>query len=150
MQGRSELAHAFFLGGGGGGVLPQSLSMAVAQACSPPVRAPARLTGVLLGGHDRDLFIQCTGPDFANRPLVDVSFGGSILTCSAFEKAAGRELSKKWKESIHVAGEGEVSSAAGALGVLRTAAACPLQFQAQRHVCGVNFRRRFVVRWLPG
>ena len=33
------------------------------------------------------------------------------MTCSGFEKAAGRELSKKWKESIHVVGEGEGSRA---------------------------------------
>lgn len=33
------------------------------------------------------------------------------MTCSQFERAAGRELSKKWKESIHVVGEGEGSRA---------------------------------------
>ena len=30
---------------------------------------------------------------------------------AGFERAAGRELSKKWKESIHVVGEGEGSKA---------------------------------------
>lgn len=40
---------------------------------------------------------------------MDISQGGCIMTCSQFEKAAGRELSKKWKESIHVVGEGEGS-----------------------------------------
>ena len=29
---------------------------------------------------------------------MDVSNGGCILSCSQFEKCAGRELSKKWKE----------------------------------------------------
>ena len=29
---------------------------------------------------------------------VDVAQGGCILSCSQFEKCAGRELSKKWKE----------------------------------------------------
>lgn len=33
------------------------------------------------------------------------------MTCSQFERCAGRELSKKWKESIHVVGEGEGSRA---------------------------------------
>ncbi len=33
------------------------------------------------------------------------------MSCSHFERAAGRELSKKWKESIHVVGEGEGSKA---------------------------------------
>lgn len=69
------------------------------------------LTGFFLGGHDRDLFIKCTGPSHQQLPLVDVSLGGCMMTCSQFEKAAGRELSKKWKESIHVAGEGEGSKA---------------------------------------
>lgn len=54
---------------------------------------------------------RCTSGAFAERPLVDVAQGGSIMTCSGFEKAAGRELSKKWKESIHVVGEGEGSRA---------------------------------------
>ncbi len=54
-----------------------------------------RLTGFLLGGHDRDLFIKCTADACKNLPLVDVSQGGCIMTCSHFEKAAGRELSKK-------------------------------------------------------
>ena len=54
-----------------------------------------RLTGFLLGGHDRDLFIKCTADAYKNLPLVDVSQGGCIMTCSHFEKAAGRELSKK-------------------------------------------------------
>ena len=44
-------------------------------------------------------------------PLVDISLGGCIMSCSQFEKAAGRELSKKWKESLHVTGEGEGSKA---------------------------------------
>ena len=29
---------------------------------------------------------------------MDVAQGGCILSCSQFEKCAGRELSKKWKE----------------------------------------------------
>lgn len=69
------------------------------------------LTGFFMGGHDRDLYIKCTAPEFANLPLVDAMQGGCMMTCSHFEKAAGRELSKKWKESIHVAGEGEGSKA---------------------------------------
>ena len=32
------------------------------------------------------------------------------MTCSQFERVAGRELSKKWKESIHVEGDGEQGS----------------------------------------
>lgn len=69
------------------------------------------LVGEFLGGHDRDLYIRVTTGDYASMPLVDVSQGGCIMTCSQFEKAAGRELSKKWKESIHVVGEGEGSKA---------------------------------------
>ena len=69
------------------------------------------LQGVFLGGHDRDLYIQCTSHEYADLPLVDVSQGGCIMSCSHFERAAGRELSKKWKESIHVVGEGEGSKA---------------------------------------
>ncbi|KAK9808154.1 hypothetical protein WJX73_002646 [Symbiochloris irregularis] len=69
------------------------------------------LTGMFLGGHDRDLYIQATSKEFRNLPPLDYSQGGSILSCSQFEKCAGRELSKKWKESIHVLGEGEGSKA---------------------------------------
>ena len=69
------------------------------------------LQGLFLGGHDRDLFIQCTSHEYANLPLIDASQGGCIMSCSHFERAAGRELSKKWKESIHVVGEGEGSKA---------------------------------------
>lgn len=65
------------------------------------------LTGRFLGGHDKDLYIQCTAPEYLNLPLVDVKEGGCIMTCAQFEKRAGRELSKKWKESIHVLGESE-------------------------------------------
>ena len=69
------------------------------------------LQGYFLGGHDRDLYIQCTSPEYADLPLVDASLGGCVMSCSHFERAAGRELSKKWKESIHVVGEGEGSKA---------------------------------------
>ncbi|KAL0039756.1 hypothetical protein WJX77_006974 [Trebouxia sp. C0004] len=69
------------------------------------------LQGLFLGGHDRDLFIQCTSHEYADMPLIDASQGGCIMSCSHFERAAGRELSKKWKESIHVVGEGEGSKA---------------------------------------
>ncbi|KAA6424087.1 MAG: SMCA5 SWI SNF related matrix associated act (ISS) [Trebouxia sp. A1-2] len=69
------------------------------------------LQGLFLGGHDRDLFIQCTSHEYADLPLIDASQGGCIMSCSHFERAAGRELSKKWKESIHVVGEGEGSKA---------------------------------------
>ena len=69
------------------------------------------LYGNLLGGHDRDVFIRCTSGHYTNLPLIDVQLGGCIMTCSQFEKFAGRELSKKWKESIHVVGEGEGSRA---------------------------------------
>lgn len=64
-----------------------------------------------MGGHDRDMFIQVTSGQYAGLPLVDASLGGCIMTCSQFERCAGRELSKKWKESIHVVGEGEGSRA---------------------------------------
>lgn len=60
------------------------------------------LTGEFLGGHDRDLYIRCTSPEYKDKPNIDVSAGGCIMSCSQFERAAGRELSKKWKESIHV------------------------------------------------
>ena len=33
------------------------------------------------------------------------------MTCAMFEKRAGRELSKKWKESIHVLGSADGSRA---------------------------------------
>jgi hypothetical protein len=33
---------------------------------------------------------------------VDIAYGGCMMTCSHFERISGRELSKKWKESIHV------------------------------------------------
>ena len=46
----------------------------------------------------RDLYIQCTSKDFEGLAPVDVAQGGCILSCSQFEKCAGRELSKKWKE----------------------------------------------------
>ena len=69
------------------------------------------LQGLFLGGHDRDLYIQCTGHEYADLPMVDANQGGCIMSCSHFERAAGRELSKKWKESIHVVGEGEGSKA---------------------------------------
>lgn len=69
------------------------------------------LKGLFLGGHDRDLYIQCTSHEYADLPLIDASQGGCIMSCSHFERAAGRELSKKWKESIHVIGEGEGSKA---------------------------------------
>lgn len=65
--------------------------------------------GAFYGGHDRDVFIQCTSPPYGGLPLVDVSYGGCMMTCSNFERIAGRELSKKWKESIHVVGQGEGS-----------------------------------------
>jgi hypothetical protein len=54
-----------------------------------------RLTGFFLGGHDRDLYIKGTSAEYRYLPMVDVSQGGCIMTCSHFEKAAGRELSKK-------------------------------------------------------
>lgn len=69
------------------------------------------LQGIFLGGHDRDLYIQCTSSEYKNLPLVDTNQGGCIMSCSNFEKVAGRELSKKWKESIHVVGQGEGSKA---------------------------------------
>ncbi|KAG7671481.1 hypothetical protein Ndes2526B_g09356 [Nannochloris sp. 'desiccata'] len=69
------------------------------------------LRGEFLGGHDRDMFMKVTSGHYAGLPLVDVSLGGCIMTCSQFERYAGRELSKKWKESIHVVGEGEGSRA---------------------------------------
>ena len=69
------------------------------------------LQGLFLGGHDRDLYIQCTSHEYADLPLIDTNQGGCIMSCSHFERAAGRELSKKWKESIHVVGEGEGSKA---------------------------------------
>ena len=69
------------------------------------------LQGLFLGGHDRDLYIQCTSHEYADLPLIDANHGGCIMSCSHFERAAGRELSKKWKESIHVIGEGEGSKA---------------------------------------
>jgi len=34
--------------------------------------------------------------------FIIVSENGRVMKCSEFERAAGRELSKKWKESIHV------------------------------------------------
>ncbi len=64
------------------------------------VNACRRLTGFFLGGHDRDLYIKCTSSEFANLPMIDVMQGGCIMTCSHFEKAAGRELSKKCVLSI--------------------------------------------------
>jgi len=69
------------------------------------------LRGEFLGGHDRDMFMKATSGHYAGLPLIDVSLGGCIMTCSQFERYAGRELSKKWKESIHVVGEGEGSRA---------------------------------------
>lgn len=58
--------------------------------------------GIFWGGHDRDVYVQCTSPPYAGLPLVDIAYGGCMMTCSHFERVAGRELSKKWKESIHV------------------------------------------------
>lgn len=69
------------------------------------------LQGLFLGGHDRDLYIQCISHEYSDLPLIDANLGGCIMSCSHFERAAGRELSKKWKESIHVVGEGEGSKA---------------------------------------
>jgi hypothetical protein len=45
------------------------------------------LTGYFLGGHDKDLFVQCTGTKWQNAPLIDEKLGGCIMTCSQFEKA---------------------------------------------------------------
>lgn len=42
--------------------------------------------------------LQATSKEFAALPPVDHGQGGCILSCSQFEKCAGRELSKKWKE----------------------------------------------------
>ena len=42
--------------------------------------------------------MQATSKDFASLPPVDYTQGGCVLSCSQFEKCAGRELSKKWKE----------------------------------------------------
>jgi len=66
------------------------------------VDASYRLTGFFLGGHDRDLYIKCTSSEFANLPMIDVMQGGCIMTCSHFEKAAGRELSKKCVLPTHL------------------------------------------------
>lgn len=63
------------------------------------------LDGVFWGGHDRDVYVQCTSAPYAGLPLTDVSYGGCMMSCSHFERLAGRELSKKWKESIHVVEE---------------------------------------------
>lgn len=60
------------------------------------------MNGIFWGGHDRDVYVQCTSPPYAGLPLVDVAYGGCMMTCSHFERISGRELSKKWKESIHV------------------------------------------------
>jgi hypothetical protein len=60
------------------------------------------IQGVFWGGHDRDVYIQCTSPPYSGRPLVEIGYGGCMMTCSHFERISGRELSKKWKESIHV------------------------------------------------
>ena len=60
------------------------------------------MQGVFWGGHDRDVFIQCTSPPYVGLPLVDIGYGGCMMTCSHFERISGRELSKKWKESINV------------------------------------------------
>jgi hypothetical protein len=79
------------------------------------------LRGEFLGGHDRDMFIRCTSPEYAALLPVDAALGGSIMSCSQFERAAGRELSKKWKESIHVVGEGEGSRATLISWIKRTA-----------------------------
>lgn len=67
------------------------------------------LDGVFWGGHDRDVYIQCTSAPYAGLPLTDVSYGGCMMSCSHFERLAGRELSKKWKESIHVVEENGAS-----------------------------------------
>lgn len=90
----------------------QTLHLALRMGWKPLCKVHCNgLTGDFLGGHDRDLYIRCTGKEFASLPPIDHSQGGCIMSCSQFEKVAGRELSKKWKESIHVAGEGEGSKA---------------------------------------
>ena len=71
------------------------MRLGVAHESQTGVHACCRLTGFFLGGHDRDLYIKCTSSEFANLPMIDVMQGGCIMTCSHFEKAAGRELSKK-------------------------------------------------------
>jgi hypothetical protein len=59
-----------------------------------------------LPGHSsQDLYILCHASEITPpASLRDVKDGGCVMTCAAFEKRAGRELSKKWKESIHVLG----------------------------------------------
>uniref|UniRef100_A0A1D2ACA1 Uncharacterized protein n=1 Tax=Auxenochlorella protothecoides TaxID=3075 RepID=A0A1D2ACA1_AUXPR len=69
------------------------------------------LYGEFLGGHDKDLYIRCISSGYEDLPDTDIGTGGRIMTCSQFERVAGRELSKKWKESIHVVGCGEGSRA---------------------------------------
>lgn len=44
------------------------------------------LVGHFLGGHDRDLFVQCTNGKYASLPAIDCNSGGCIMTCSQFEK----------------------------------------------------------------
>ncbi len=77
------------------------------------------LTGYFLGGHDKDLYILCTGGVYTGLPLQDVKQGGCVMTCAQFEKRAGRELSKKWKERWGSAG------CVGYLGYFSDVISCP-------------------------
>jgi len=106
--------------GNRGGLMSPTSVAASARGIHPVIRLGWKplcsvvcngLRGEFLGGHDRDMFMKATSGHYAGLPLIDVSLGGCIMTCSQFERFAGRELSKKWKESIHVVGEGEGSRA---------------------------------------
>jgi hypothetical protein len=50
------------------------------------------LRGEFLGGHDRDMFMKVTSGHYAGLPPIDVSLGGCIMTCSQFERYAGRKV----------------------------------------------------------
>lgn len=54
--------------------------------------------------------LQATGPGYNDIPLLDAKDGGCIMTCAQFERRAGRELSKKWKESSECHGMVDTNS----------------------------------------
>jgi hypothetical protein len=73
-----------------------------------PLCAVARgddATGVLWGGHEGDVYVRATSGACRSLPSVDIRYGRSLMGCSYFEKIAGREPCKKWKESIFWVGD---------------------------------------------
>lgn len=68
------------------------------------------LVGHFLGGHDRELFVQCTNGKYANLPAIDCNSGGCIMTCSQFEKVRFRPFLFSFRNARVLAGTGDLEA----------------------------------------